>query len=74
MAIPPDFAKNLLDGAACQISLAANSVDATKAGMGSGYLQTIIQSYALKYSPLPIVPEVSITSRNNFNPMLNYKF
>lgn len=74
MTIPPDFAKNLLDGAACQISLAANSVDATKAGMGSSYLQTIIQSYALKRSPLPAVPEVNITSRNNFNPMLNYKF
>lgn len=74
LTIPEDFARDLALGKFNQPQIAANSVDAIKAAMGSQYLQSIITEFAISHSPTTIKPSIEISSQNRFNPYLNYKF
>lgn len=74
LTIPYNFGRDLKLGHFRQPQIAANSVDAIKASMGSAYLQSIISDFAVSNSPTPIKQSVVISSQNRFNPYQNYKF
>lgn len=72
--IPMDFEKQMLNSRPPSVSISANAVNATKAGMGSSYLMSIITEYVASKAPQISVPTINISSTNRFNPLLNYKF
>lgn len=72
--IPYNFEAELANGAMPSVLVAANAVNATKAGMGSSYLMSIIQGYVVEKSPQKPMPNILVSSQNRFNPLLNYKF
>lgn len=55
------------------VSLTANAVNGTKAGLGSSYLASIIRQYNLDNAPVGASAPVQIKSTHLFNPHLNYK-
>jgi len=55
------------------VSLTANAVNGTKAGLGSSYLASIIRQYNLEQMPLHTGVPVSVKSTHLFNPHLDYK-
>lgn len=81
MEIAPDFERNLMRGEAGRILLSANTVNGTKGSLGSSYLSTIINEYAMELrseQSLSVEPQLSIVNYqlstvNLFNPNLNYK-
>lgn len=81
LEIPADFEHDYVNGTAPHLLIAANTVNGTKGGLGSSYLATIINDYATELrSEHPVaaasaglIPTIGITTRNLFNPNLNYK-
>lgn len=75
LEIPRYFGRDMLSiDNIPQLYIAVNTVNATKASMGSGYMATIVQSFVAANSVDKITPAVNITSQNRFNPFLNYKY
>lgn len=75
LEIPENFARDLVDKLAPNIHVSANAVNATKAAMGSNYINSILQSFVVETMPLAIEPpQITVETQNRFNPMLNYKF
>ncbi|MDR1203591.1 MAG: ABC transporter permease [Tannerellaceae bacterium] len=70
--IPVNFEKDLGKEGKVQVLITANAINGTKGGLGSSYLSTIIQDFnsELGYG---IHMTGGITSKNLYNPHLNYK-
>ncbi len=78
--IPRGFEKDLMNGTAPGVMIAANSVNATKAGVGSGYLSSIVAGYSddLRTQYAALLPAVSaqgfqVQTLGLFNPHMDYK-
>lgn len=71
---PSAMAQDLGREGSTTISLTANAVNGTKAGLGTSYLASIIRQYNLEQAPLlnSTLP-VQIESTHLFNPHLDYK-
>lgn len=81
LEIPRDFEKDWMRGKAPRLLVAANAVNGTKGSLGGSYLSSIISDYTRELrSEAPTkalagqpVPRVGISTRNLYNPTLNYK-
>lgn len=81
LEIPKNFENELIKNNKGNLLLAVNSINGTKASVGSSYLSKIISSYnaeiridlqnPFKINPYPII---EISSINWFNPNMNYPF
>ena len=81
LEIPVSFEKNLVKEDEANLFLAVNAINGVRAGLGSGYLRTIIQDYnsevRLEWIQFPrFSPEtnIEVVTSNWFNPLMNYKF
>jgi len=82
--IPPRFERDLVRENAAPVSLTANAINATKAGLGMGYAQNIIRDFNAEFvqnnvalfasaSRLPQPVSLQTTYSNWYNPHLDYK-
>lgn len=81
LQIPPSFEKNLVKENASDLFIAANAINGVKAGLGTSYLQTIIQDFNAEIRTQWIQAprfssqtNIDVTYSNWFNPLMNYKF
>ena len=70
---PLEMEKDLGREGSSIVSITANAVNGTKAGLGTSYLATIIRQYNLDQAPEGTAAPVQITSTHLFNPHLDYK-
>ncbi len=80
LEIPAAFEKNLVKENEAKLFMAVNAINGIKAGLGSSYLQRIIQEYNqeirnewIQYPRFSPEPVVEITFSNWYNPQMNYK-
>ncbi len=85
LEIPAQFERNLVREGTATLALTANAINATKAGLGMGYAQSIIRDFNLGFGEewaartvsLPTAnsqqPTVQVTYSNWYNPRLDYK-
>lgn len=78
LEIPANFERDLVREHAAAISLNANAINATKAGLGMGYAQNIIRDFNLERlesegSASAQATMVNVTYSNWYNPKLDYK-
>ena len=81
LQIPSSFEKDLVKESASHLFMAVNAINGAKAGLGSSYLQTIIQNFnddiRIQWIQLPkfsAQTRIDVTSSNWFNSHMNYKF
>lgn len=81
LEIPASFEKDLVKENESSLFMAINAINGAKASLGGAYLRSIIQDYnreiRLKWIQFPrFSPEtnITVTSSNWFNPLLNYKY
>jgi ABC-2 type transport system permease protein len=81
LEIPNSFEKDLVKENASTLFMAVNAINGAKAGLGSAYLQTIIQNFnnniRMQWIQLPRLntqTSIDITYSNWFNPLMDYKF
>ncbi len=74
--IPNHFERDMISGTAERISIAANAVNATKAGLGMQYVvQTIARTLVeLRGEKSPAKLSELVTIENRYNPTLNYRY
>lgn len=68
--IPPSFEKDLVSTGKTQVLISANAVDASKAGLGTSYLGTIVSEFGgggVTVGGIKTVPYI------RFNPKMDYK-
>jgi ABC-2 type transport system permease protein len=81
LVVPADFERELVRTRRGSVQLVLNAEDGAQAGVTQGYLSAILTSYAstlgarLASTVAPVAPRmtVSLTTRDWFNPTLNYK-
>ncbi len=84
LVIPKGFEKDLIKEGKTQIMVEANSVNATKGGIGSSYLIAIINSFSddlysdgkisiNKGSFKGVIPKLEIIPKSRYNPQMKYK-
>lgn len=80
LEIPEHFERNLIRENKQQLFVAVNAINGTKAGVGSGYLSSIIGDFnndiRLQWTQperFNSEPQIEITSSNWFNPLMNYR-
>ncbi len=84
LEIPSHFERDLVRENAAPVSLTANAINATKAGLGMGYAQNIIRDFnadfvqnnVALFAPAPGTPQpvsLQTTYSNWYNPHLDYK-
>ncbi len=80
LTIPGKFEAKLVREEEATLMLSVNAVNGTRANIGAGYLQTILQDFNrqvqqkwLRLPRLPDQPQIEITSINRFNTYLNYQ-
>ncbi len=80
LQIPPHFEKDLVVTGDAGMFMAVNAINGTRANLGAGYLNSIIQDFnqeiRLKWVQMPKTggePRIDITGSNWFNPFMNYK-
>ncbi|GAB4500161.1 MAG: ABC transporter permease [Saprospiraceae bacterium] len=85
LEIPANFERDLVRENKASISLTANAINATKAGLGMGYAQNIIRDFnigfAEKWTPRLVSsltnneqrPTINVEYSNWYNPRLDYK-
>jgi len=71
LEIPPNFERDLVRENCAPVSLTANAINATKAGLGMGYAQNIIATVNSQLANQPI--HLATTYSNWYNPRLDYK-
>lgn len=81
LEIPPHFERDLIKNSEADLFVATNSINGIKAGLGSSYIQQIIQDYnqsiRMKWISSPrlnILPTIEIEYSNRFNPHMNYQY
>jgi ABC-2 type transport system permease protein len=80
LEIPASFEKKLVKEDESTLFMAVNAINGVKAGLGSSYLQSIIQEYNkevrtewIQFPRFSPETNIEITSSNWFNPLMNYK-
>lgn len=88
LEIPANFERDLVRENKAGISLTANAINATKAGLGMGYAQNIVRDFNIDFSqkwvsrlvsiesgqiPKPPTQQINIEYSNWYNPRLDYK-
>jgi ABC-2 type transport system permease protein len=80
LEIPAHFERNLIREGRQQLFVAVNAINGTKAGVGSGYLSSIVRDFNNEVRLQWIQPgrfnseaAIEITSSNWFNPLMNYR-
>ena len=77
LEIPNHFERQLVRENQAPLSLHANAINATKAGLGMGYAQQIIREFnqeiAQEWSPNTPNTTVALSYSNWYNPKLDYK-
>jgi len=78
--IQPDFEKNLMNTGEAKIMISANTVNIMKGGLGSGYMNAIIQDFAneirgelIQTSGQAGLPMIQVIPQTRFNVFLDYK-
>ncbi len=78
LTIPENFSKNMHSGRVTEISIFADAINGTKAGISLNYLQNIIAKFSLeeieKTGIQMQIPGIETNKRDWYNPDLNYKF
>lgn len=81
LQIPVNFEKQLVKEDAATLFMATNAINGVKAGLGSAYLQRIIQDYNrevrtewIQFPRFNPETQIDIASSNWFNPLMNYKY
>jgi ABC-2 type transport system permease protein len=88
LEIPANFERNLVRENKASISLTANAINATKAGLGMGYAQSIVRDFNMDFSQnwaprlaslqsgqitKSPTQQINIVYSNWYNPRLDYK-
>ncbi len=80
LEIPSNFERDLVREGTASLSLNANAINATKAGLGMGYASNIIRDFNVEFaekwaSQITTSPNqpINITYSNWYNPRLDYK-
>jgi ABC-2 type transport system permease protein len=88
LEIPADFERDLVREGRASISLTANAINSTKAGLGMGYAQNIIRDFNASFAqdwaprlasieegqiPKSSNPQINVEYSNWYNPRLDYK-
>lgn len=80
LEIPAFFERNLVKENSAALSMSVNAINGVKAGLGSAYLQRIIQEYNrevrtewIQFPRFDPETNISITYSNWFNSSMNYK-
>ncbi|MBQ9533691.1 MAG: ABC transporter permease [Prevotella sp.] len=70
LVIPQDFGKNEMTSGGGEVLIAANAVNGTKGGIGSGYLSQIVTAHV---APTAAAMQKKISTLYLYNKHLNYK-
>ncbi len=78
LEIPSNFERNLVREGSAPLSLNANAINATKAGLGMGYAQNIIRDFNAEMAGAggtakAVASGINVTYSNWYNPRLDYK-
>src|SRR5580658_3718596 len=80
LEIPAQFERTLVKENEATLLVAANAINGVKAGLGSAYVQSIIQDYnqdvRLQWIQFPRFdpqPTIEVTSSDWYNPNMNYR-
>jgi len=88
LEIPANFERDLVRENKASISLTANAINATKAGLGMGYAQNIVRNFNIDFAqrwtprlatltssqiPESSNPQINVEYSNWYNPRLDYK-
>ncbi len=78
LEVPHDFEKDYLRGERPKLQMLINAINGQNATVGSGYLNAIIASFNGEIMPVKSIKDlqktqINISSRNWYNPELNYK-
>lgn len=88
LEIPANFERDLVRENKASISLTANAINATKAGLGMGYAQNIVRNFNVGFAekwtprlatltsgqiPESSTPRINVEYSNWYNPRLDYK-
>ena len=80
LQIPANFEKDLVKESEAKLFLAANSINGTKAILGSSYLQRIINDYNqtireewIQFPRFSAETQIEVLSVNWYNPSMNYQ-
>ena len=78
--IQPDFEKNLINTGEASVMISANAVNIMKGGLGSGYMNAIVQDFAneiraerIQTSGQTGIPVIQVIPQARFNVFLDYK-
>jgi ABC-2 type transport system permease protein len=78
--IQPGFEKNLMSLGEADVMISANAVNIMKGGLGSGYMNAIVQDFAQEIRSERVqsfgetgMPLIGITTNGRFNDFLDYK-
>lgn len=78
LSIPQHFSRDLNSGYQTALSITADAINSTKAGISINYLQNIIKDFseelAQKKGMIAIAPGINVIKRDWYNPTLNYQF
>jgi ABC-2 type transport system permease protein len=81
LEIPAAFERTLVRENENTLFVAVNAINGTKGGLGTAYLQQIIQAFngeiRTEWLPVPRIPPepvIEVRANNWFNPLLNYKY
>ncbi|MDR1557569.1 MAG: ABC transporter permease [Tannerellaceae bacterium] len=74
LEIPAGFAKDIQREGNASVLIAVNAINGTKGGLGSSYLNAILQDFRAGITAVPAASgETGISYTHLFNPHLNYK-
>ncbi|TAN14944.1 MAG: ABC transporter permease [Chitinophagaceae bacterium] len=82
LVIPPDFEQNLIRKNKQEVQILINAINGMKAGIGSGYIQSILQDYNIRIRKewmhataveTQVSPQINVTDAYWYNPYMDYK-
>ncbi|HTS44725.1 MAG TPA: ABC transporter permease [Puia sp.] len=80
LELPPHFESTLVKENEATLFIAVNAINGIKAGLGSSYIQSIIQDYNqnvrtewIQFPRFNDMPTIDVTSSNWYNPNMNYR-
>lgn len=80
LEIPAQFERKLVKEEEADLFIAVNAINGVKAGLGSAYIQHIIQDYNqdvrllwIQFPRYNVQPTIEIRSSNWYNPNMNYR-
>ena len=82
LVIPPDFEQNLVRKNKQEVQVLINAINGMKGGIGSGYIQSILQDYNIQIRKewihaaaveTQVAPQINVTDAYWYNPYMDYK-